>query len=98
MFRKNILGLQLNFLLMQKLVSTDCMISVIVWSHTPNFSLCINLVTTKYDLKSQYVKLPQLWSLTVNCVLILILQTYHKVVKNLFSLHKGRPNDYTAEI
>ena len=30
-------------------------------------NLCINLVITKYKLKSQYVKLTQLWTLTVNC-------------------------------
>ena len=31
------------------------------------FELCINLVTTKYKLKSKYVKLTQLWPCTVNC-------------------------------
>ena len=35
---------------------------------SPNLSLCINLVIAKYKLKSQYVKLTQLWPLTVNCV------------------------------
>ena len=64
-------GLKLNFLLMQecwKLVSANCMICVISWSHTPNLSSCIKLVIRKYVLKSQYVKLTQLWPLTVNCV------------------------------
>ena len=34
----------------------------------PNFSLCISLVITKYKLKTQYVKLTQLWPLTKSCV------------------------------
>ena len=37
------------------------------WSHPVVLSLCINLVIAKYKLKSQYVKLTQLWPLTVNC-------------------------------
>ena len=37
------------------------------WSHPVVLNLCINLVITKYKLKSQYVKLTQLWALTVNC-------------------------------
>ena len=37
------------------------------WSHPVVLNLCINLVITKYKLKSQYVKLTQLWPLTVNC-------------------------------
>ena len=36
-------------------------------SHTVVLDLRINLVITKYKLRSQYVKLTQLWSLTVNC-------------------------------
>ena len=44
------------------------MICVISWSHTPNLSLYINLVIAKYESKSQYVKLTQLWQLTLNCV------------------------------
>ena len=63
-----------------------------------NLSSCINLVITRYELQSQYVKLTQLWSLTVNCVLNLIWQDYHKIIKNLFPLHICRPNDHTAEI
>ena len=37
------------------------------WSHPLVLNLCINLVITKYKLKPQYVKLTQLWPLTVNC-------------------------------
>ena len=37
------------------------------WSHLVVLNLFINLVITKYNLKSQYVKLTQLWPLTVNC-------------------------------
>ena len=37
------------------------------WSHPVVLNLCINLFITKYKLKSQYVKLTQLWPLTVNC-------------------------------
>ena len=37
------------------------------WSHPVVLHSCINLVTMKYKLKSQYVKLNQLWPLTVNC-------------------------------
>ena len=36
------------------------------WSHPVVLNLCINLVITKYKLKSQF-KLTQLWPLTVNC-------------------------------
>ena len=38
------------------------------WSHPVVLNLCINLVIVKYKLKSQYVKLTQLWPLTVNCL------------------------------
>ena len=37
------------------------------WSHPVVLNLCINLVITKYKLKSQYVKLTHLWPLTMNC-------------------------------
>ena len=37
------------------------------WSHPVVLNLRINLVITKYKLKPQYVKLTQLWPLTVNC-------------------------------
>ena len=37
------------------------------WSHPVVSNLCINLVITKFKLKSQYVKLTQLWPFTVNC-------------------------------
>ena len=36
------------------------------WSYPVVLNLCINLVITKYKLKSQF-KLTQLWPLTVNC-------------------------------
>ena len=36
------------------------------WSDPVVLNLCINLVITKYKLKSQYVKRDQLWLLTVN--------------------------------
>ena len=36
------------------------------WSHPLVLNLCLNLVITNYKLKSQYVKLTQLWPLTVN--------------------------------
>ena len=71
------------------------MICVISWLHTPNLSSCINLVILKHELKSQYVKLTQLWPLTVKYVLSFIWQTCYKTVKNLLLLHICRPNDYT---
>ena len=37
------------------------------WSHPLVLNLFLNLVITNYKLKSQYVKLTQLWRLTVNC-------------------------------
>ena len=37
------------------------------WSHPVVLNFCINLVITKHKLKSQYVKMTQLWHLTVNC-------------------------------
>ena len=46
----------------------DCTYLTFFRVHTPNLSSCINLVITKYKLKSQYVQLTQLWPLTVNCV------------------------------
>ena len=64
--------------------SANCMICVILWSYTPNLSSSINLVITKYELKSQYVKLTQLWHLNVKCVLSLIWQACHKIVKICF--------------
>ena len=36
------------------------------WNHSVVLNLCINLVITKNKSKSQYVKLTQLWPLTVN--------------------------------
>ena len=83
---------------MLKHVSAYCTICVISWLHKPNLSSCINLVIIKYELKSQYVKLTQLWPLPVKYVLSLIWQAYYKIVKNLFPLHICRPNDYIAEI
>ena len=72
------------------------------WSHSVVLNLCISLVTTKCKLKSQYVKLTQLWPFAVNCfkwALSLILQAYHKTVRNMFPLHIcSKPNDYTTEI
>ena len=91
---KNSQGLEHNSLLIQdcqNLAETNCMISVILWFHTFNLCSCINLVITRYELQSQYVKLTQLWFLTVNCVLNLIWQDYHKIIKNLFPLHICRP-------
>ena len=37
------------------------------WSHPVVLNVHINLVITKYKLKPKYVKLTQLWPLTVNC-------------------------------
>ena len=37
------------------------------WGHPVLLNLCINLVITKYKLKSQNVKLTQSWPLTVSC-------------------------------
>ena len=64
--------------------SANCMICVILWSYTPNLSSSIILGITKYELKSQYVKLTQLWHLNVKCVLSLIWQACHKIVKICF--------------
>ena len=36
-------------------------------SHAVVLISCINLVITKYELKSKYVRVTQLWPLTVNC-------------------------------
>ena len=46
------------------------------------FNLCINLVITKYKLKSQYVKLTQLWPVTelFQSEFCLIWQAYQKYV------------------
>ena len=66
---KNSQGLELNSVdarMLKPCLKANCMISVILLFHTFNLSSCINLVITKYKLKSQYVKLTQLWSLTVN--------------------------------
>ena len=55
----------------------------------PNLSSCINLVISKYELKSQYVKLTQLLSLTVNCVKVssqpYLAGLYDKYVKKSVS-------------
>ena len=67
-------------------------------SQTPNLSYSINLVITKYELRSQYIKRTQLSPLTLNvCFLSLIWKASHKVVKDLFP-HICRLNDYTVEI
>ena len=63
------------------------------------FNLCINLVITKYKLKSQYVKLTDS-IMTLNCELF---QTEFSVlsgrlIKNMFPLHICRSNDYTIEV
>ena len=60
-------------------------------------NLCINLVITKYKLQWQYVKLAQLWPLTVNCFKM-SSQPYLAGLSKMFSLHLYRPNDYTIEI
>ena len=52
--------------------------------------MCINLVVTIYELKSQYIKLTQLWLLTLNCVRVsmpYLAGLHHNIVKNLFLLH-----------
>ena len=78
------------------------MICVILAQRTPNLSSYINLVIAKYEVKSQYVKLTQLWPLTVNYVKVssqsYLAGLYHKIIKYLFPLHICRPNDYAAEI
>ena len=48
------------------------------WSHPVVLNLCINLVITKYKLKSQYVKLTD-WTVS-RWVLSLIWQAYQKYV------------------
>ena len=70
------------------------------WSHPVVLNSYINLVIMKYKLKS-HVKLTQLWPLTVKCDEVSsqsIWQAYHKIVKNLFTMHICRPNDYLVEI
>ena len=74
------------------------MICVISWSHTPSLFLCINLVITKYELKSQYVKLTQLWPLTVKCVLSLIWQACHKIFKNLHIWRRNKCSNFSFTI
>ena len=60
-------------------------------------NLCINLIITKYKLKWQYVKLTQLWPLTVNCFNV-SSQPDLAGLSKMFPLHISRPNDYTIEI
>ena len=74
------------------------------WSHPVVLNSCNSLLTTKFKLKWQYVKLTfwhiVLWPLTVNSsklVLSFIWHAYNKIIKNLFPLHIFRPNDYTVE-
>ena len=43
-------------------------IYIYIYIYIIYYNSCINLIITKYKLKSQYVKLAQLWPLTVNCV------------------------------
>ena len=64
------------------------------WSHPVVLNLCINLDITKYKLKSQYVKLTQLWPLTVNCrrndytieISVLIQIQFYNISTNVLSL------------
>ena len=54
------------------------------WNYPMVLDLCVNLVITKYKLKSQ-IKLSQLWPLTMKCseyVLRLIWHTYQKYVSS----------------
>ena len=60
-------------------------------------NLCINLVITKKKLRSQYIKLTQLWPITVNC--FKVSSQFHLAgLSKMFPLHIYRPNDYTIEI
>ena len=66
------------------------------WSHPVVLNLYINLVFTKYRLKSQF-KLTQLSPLTVNCFKV-SSQSYLTGLSKMFPLHICRPNDFTIEI
>ena len=69
------------------------------WNHPVVLNLIINLVITKYKLKSQYVKLTQLWPLTVDCFKQSEFSVLSgRLIKSLFPLHICRPNGYTIEI
>ena len=59
-------------------------------------NLRINLVITKYKLKSQ-LKLTQLWPLTVNSFKV-SSQSYLAGLWKMFPLYICRPNDHTIEI
>ena len=64
------------------------------WSHPVVLNLCINLVMTKYKLKSQYVKLTQLWPLTENCrrndytidISVLLQIQFYNIFTNVLSI------------
>ena len=66
------------------------------WSHPVVLNLCVNLVITKYELKSQ-LRLTQLWPLTVNCFKM-SSQFYLAGLWKIRFLCTCRPNDYTIEI
>ena len=69
------------------------------WSHPLVLNLIINVIITKYKLKSKYVKQTQLWPLTVNCFKQSEFSVLSgRLIKNMFPLHICRPNDYTIEI
>ena len=57
------------------------------WNHPVVLNLCINLVITKSEIKSKYVKLTQLWPLTVKCFQVLV-QVFSvisgKLIKDMF--------------
>ena len=66
------------------------------WSHPVVLNLSINLVITKYELKSQYIKVTQLWPCELFQSDFSVLSG--RLIKNMFPLHICRPNDYTIEI
>ena len=68
------------------------------WSYPVVLNLCMNLVITKYKSKSQYVKLTQLWPLTMICFKVSSQVLSGRLIKNMFPLHICRAYDYTIEI
>ena len=67
------------------------------WSYLVVLSLCINLVITKYKLKSQF-KQTQLWPLTMNCFKVNSQSYLAGLSKIYFLCTYCRTNDYATEV
>ena len=76
------------------------MIYVIQCKHTPNPSLCINIIIAKNEFKWQYAKL--IFFFILNCAIVSDSQSYFTgsfyVLQNLFLYTFGRLNEKTAKV